>query len=301
MGWGDTRRPAALVQRAAAFARWAVRLLGAHHHSAISPISNFVSRSFSRREIVFAVLISCAAVTALVSFVAVAQERPFSPIRKLTTPDTDRSLVDIEIVGSTSRLPEVHKLEPERMLRFRLERAYIYTLNAKAEPGFEIVSLLVDVKTGLPTALFDAVSLRGKFHEDIPGIPDIPRAELLERTLLISLTSEMSAAALRRGSEGIAKCLGAKQSDELFEYNWNGGQNCFLPSYTRGSQYVGLYENNIFLRIMCENNEGPRLDCELTFPFEGFGIRILFSRVHLASWRDMIGHTVEFLKSKQYR
>jgi hypothetical protein len=233
--------------------------------------------------------------------IAMAQERPFDPIHKLTTAPTDRTLVDIEIVGSTSLLPEVHRLEPERVLRVRLERAYIYTLSTKEEPGFEIVSLDFDVRTGLPTALFDAVSLRGKFHQDIPGIPDIPRAELLQRTFTVLLSSEMSAAAVVRGSEGISKCRGERVGDELFAYNWNGGQNCFLQSYTRGAQYVGVYHNGIPLQIMCQNNEILSIDCQVTFPFKGFGVRVGFNRVHLPKWREVIDHATEFLRSNEYR
>src|ERR1700684_2577755 len=47
-----------------------------------------------------------------------ASGQPFSPIRKLSSWYTDRSLVDIEITGSTSLLPDIHRLEPERLLRF---------------------------------------------------------------------------------------------------------------------------------------------------------------------------------------
>jgi hypothetical protein len=67
-----------------------------------------------------------------------AEDRPFKPLRtKLYTPwNTERELVDIEIVGSTSRNPNSHRLEPERVLRFRLEKAYVSALLAEQEPGY---------------------------------------------------------------------------------------------------------------------------------------------------------------------
>ena len=62
-----------------------------------------------------------------------AEDRPFKPLRtKLYTPwNTERELVDIEIVGSTSRNPNSPRLEPERVLRFRLEKAYVSALLAE--------------------------------------------------------------------------------------------------------------------------------------------------------------------------
>ncbi len=44
-----------------------------------------------------------------------AMAQPFDPVRELTTWYTDRSLIDIEVVGSTSMLPDIHRLEPERV------------------------------------------------------------------------------------------------------------------------------------------------------------------------------------------
>jgi len=102
-------------------------------------------------------------------------------------------------------------------------------------------------------------------------------------------------------SAGIAKCRGLEQSDGLFAYDWNAGQNCFYQSYTRGSQYVVRLNDKMFLRIMCQNNEFPTLDCKLAFPFGKFGARVAFNHVHLAKWREVIDRTGEFLRSKQYR
>jgi len=299
MGRGDARWSAAVAKCAAAFTGLAGRLLWARRHSCQRANSNFLRARASQRPAFLAAFISAAVAMPIGLGGATAQERPFNPIRKLTTSPTDRTLVDIEIVGSTSLVPEFHRLEPERVLRFRLERAYIYILLTKTQPGFESVSLRFDSKTALPMALFDFVALSGSFHQDIPGIPVLSHTEIVERAFVISLSSEMSALTLKRGSAGIARCRGAERSDGLFAYNWNGGANCFLPSYTRGSQYVAPY-GDLSLQVTCQNSNFPSFDCELEFPFDRFGVRIAFNHIHLANWRAVIDRSADFLRSKQY-
>jgi hypothetical protein len=297
LGRGDTRRPTAVAKRAAAFAQSGVWLFWMHRRSSEDTGSNFISQ----RAALLAVFTSLAAATCVGLGMATAEERPFNPIRSVSTAPTDRTLVDLEIVGSTSLVPEQHRLEPERVLRLRLERAYILTLLTKPQPGFELVNLRFDVKTGLPMSLFDMVALRGKFHEDIPGIPDLSQIESIERAFSITLTSEMSASILERGSVGISKCRGVERGDGLFAYDWNADKHCFFQSYTRGSQYVARYDDKMFLRIMCENSNYPIIDCELVFPFEKFGVQVSFNHVHLSKWSEVIDRSAEFLRSKQYR
>jgi len=111
------------------------------------------SRSTGERAVVASV------VAGALAFAMTAQTsdlfaEPFKPVRELTTWYTDRTPIDIEIIGSTSMLPQFHHLEPERTLRFRLERAYVGILLAKDEPGFEIVHFSFDMETGLPESLF---------------------------------------------------------------------------------------------------------------------------------------------------
>jgi hypothetical protein len=230
-----------------------------------------------------------------------AMSQPFQPIRKLTTWYTDRRLVDIEIIGSTSLLPDRHELEPERVLRFRLERAYIQTLIAERGPGFEIVRFAFDMESGLADSLILAVSQGGRVHEDIPGVPVVSLADRLTRTLLVSLQSDESAAALRSGSERIAKCLGAPITEGLWAYEWEGRSDCRRSSYPNGSRYVVSYRDDLTLQLDCHGSAFPSIDCVLRFPFEGFGAGVTFHRDHLPKWRDMIEFASSFLKSKQYR
>ncbi len=111
-----------------------------------------------------------------------ASAQPFNPIRELTTWYTDRGLIDIEVVGSTSLVPQTHQLEPERLLRFRLERAYVEFFRAQTELGFELVTFGFDLETGLPVSLLSAVVMSGRFHEDIPGVPRVPQRERVRRS-----------------------------------------------------------------------------------------------------------------------
>jgi hypothetical protein len=96
----------------------------------------------------------------------------FKPIRERLTVSTDMTPIDIEVVGSTSLLPRVHELIPELIVRFRLESAYV-SLWAEREPGFEILSIGVDLETASPMSLFETVILGPRFGRDIPGIPKL--------------------------------------------------------------------------------------------------------------------------------
>jgi hypothetical protein len=226
--------------------------------------------------------------------------QPFQPIRKVITWNTDRSLVDIEVVGSTSMLPDRHTLEPDRVLRFRLERAYVDTLLAERGPGFEIVMFAFDMETGLPASLILAVSQGGRFHEDISGVPHVSQVDRLRRTLLISLHSDDSAELLQRATEAIGKCRGAAIQDDLLTFEWAGRPNCRKPSFPKGAQYVAIHDD-LMLHIECQEESFPGIGCNLRFPFEGFAARVTFHRDHLLRWREIVDRAARFLNSKQYR
>jgi hypothetical protein len=227
--------------------------------------------------------------------------QPFKPVRKLTSWYTDRSLIDIEIVGSTSLLPDVHQLEPERVLRFRLERAYVHQLLTQDKPGFEIVGFGFDMPTGLADSLIAAVSQSGRFHEDIPGVPRVADADRVRRTLFIALASDNSAAALRRGSSAREKCRGAPLGNGLFAYEWQGRSGCNRPSYAKITRQLALYDDDLLLSIDCREESFRGLGCKLRFPFEGFGAQVTFHRDHLPRWREIVEFASAFLKSKQYK
>jgi hypothetical protein len=62
------------------------------------------------------------------------------PIRELSSWYTDRSLIDI--IGSTSLVPDSHGLEPDGVLCFGMERAYVETLLTQSSPGYELGPVL---------------------------------------------------------------------------------------------------------------------------------------------------------------
>src|SRR5580704_12998938 len=247
------------------------------------------------------------AVAGVLALAATAQAsesfaEPFKPVRELTTWYTDRTPIDIEIVGSSSTLPESHHLEPERTLRFRLERAYVIAIIAKSEPGFDIVHFSFDMETGLPESLFFAVANKGRFHEDFAAVPILPFAEQVHRTLNISISSDGSAAVLEHASDIIRKkCLGASIGDGLSIYEWkNRLEYCQKPTYPNEADYVADYDGGLALRIVCQEERFPGTGCKLHFPFKGFAIELSFRRDHLRDWRMMIDRASEFLLSKEY-
>jgi len=239
----------------------------------------------------------------LTSIALEAETQSFRPVRELTTWYTDRSLIDIEIVGSSSKLPEFHHLEAERALRFRLERAYVNFLLTKSEPGFERIILSFDMQTGLPESLFFAVANKRRFHEDFAGVPILPFAEQVRRTLNISLSSDESAAVLQHASDVYReKCMGPPVGDGLWVFEWKDRlESCERTAYPNAEVYGADYDGGLALRILCQEKSFPGTGCTLHFPFKGFAVRLSFHRDHLRDWRMMIDKASEFLLSKEYR
>src|SRR5947207_15172393 len=48
-----------------------------------------------------------------------------NPARKLMGSNTDRDLIDVEVVATSGAGPDARFIEPRRALRLRLERAYV--------------------------------------------------------------------------------------------------------------------------------------------------------------------------------
>src|SRR6185295_14420984 len=113
----------------------------------------------------------------------------FNPVRSLTTWYTDRTPVDIEVVGG---------FDSKSVLRIRLERAFVQYLIARETT---IVSFGLDKDTGIPASLFSAVSPLGELDR-IPGVPSVPVPERLTRLLNIKIASNSSALSLRQTSDG---------------------------------------------------------------------------------------------------
>jgi hypothetical protein len=233
-----------------------------------------------------------------------ASAQAFNPIREkvVSSWNTNRNLVDIEIVGSTSMIQDLHRLEPERMLRFRLERAYLALFLAEKEPGFEIVDFAFDVETGLPESLFLA-SMQGPGHRDIPGVPALAQLERVQRDLHVAFQSDVPTAPLKRMSRTAAQCRGREVESTLFEYNPQGGEACLLPHSPPGTRrLIAPYDDDLSLVIICrDENAFPSVDCELQFPFHTFGATLRFHHDRLPKWRASVARAIDFLTSNEYR
>jgi hypothetical protein len=229
--------------------------------------------------------------------------QPFNPLRGkfYTAWNTDRDLVDIEVVGANSRSPNSHRLEPERVLRFRLEKAYVSALLTEKEPGHEIVGFSFDIDTELPASLLQAVWMKGPGHEDIPGVPLLPRLEWFQRTLSIEMHSDWSLYYLEQMSRKTGKCHGRQSESGLFENNPAGGEGCAVPAYPPMSRYMAPYDDNLPLIIECWDEPIPTINCELTFPYRGFGVELRFNHARLPKWRESVNSAIDFLKAKEYR
>ncbi|MBV8826420.1 MAG: hypothetical protein JO220_15640 [Hyphomicrobiales bacterium] len=228
---------------------------------------------------------------------------PFNPLRGMfaTVSNTDRDLVDLEIVGSTSRIPNAHQIEPGRVLRFRLEKAYVIALLTEREAGYEIVEFSVDRNTGLPESFFQAVATKGPGSRDIPGVPVLSLSQQIERTMLIELRSDWPTTALERVSRKIIPCHGRQLESGLFENNPTNGDACHLPSYPPQSRYIAPYTHDLSLIITCHDYPLPTIDCEVQFPFHGFAVSLTFNHHQLSEWRVVVEQAIDFLNSKEYR
>ncbi|TWB88832.1 hypothetical protein FBZ93_11714 [Bradyrhizobium macuxiense] len=222
----------------------------------------------------------------------------FKPIRERLTVSTDMTPIDIEVVGSTSLVPQFHELIPELVVRFRLERAYV-GLYAEREPGFEIFNIGVDLETASPISLFEAVILGPRFGRDIPGIPKLLPEELRRRNMRLSIHSNYRVEHMRKFSDILAGCRGQTAENGLWVYERK--TDCPGLSAQRFGR-VGQLEDTLLTDIQCDEVlPASWARCETSFPFEGFRVGLNFDRDLLPRWREVVDFSAGFLKSKQYR
>jgi|EndMetStandDraft_8_1072994.scaffolds.fasta_scaffold213549_2 hypothetical protein len=225
----------------------------------------------------------------------------FNPIRKLTTWYTDRNPIDIEVIGSTSRDPRQHVLQPNRALRFRLERAYVTDLVTRAEPGYEIVTFGVDMPTGLPNSIVKARHFGNEKAPDQPlKPPAISWVDGLKNYLAIQIQSEISDQTLVRRSHALQQCAGRALENGLTSYEWVGRPRCYAPGNPGGAKFIAQTDSSLKLLVECQKEDFRGIGCKLKFPFEGFGVEITFHREHLSEWGTMVAYAAKFLESKKH-
>jgi hypothetical protein len=117
-----------------------------------------------------------------------ARAQPFEPISELTTWYTDRNPIDVEIFATTGEGREARRLDPERKLHFRLERAYVGLVFRIQQPPYSSVMMSIDMPTGLPSELLIAPPEQVEARGD--EIPRLDHAASVKRTLNIVLGGE---------------------------------------------------------------------------------------------------------------
>lgn len=227
---------------------------------------------------------------------SLALSQPFQPITKLTTWYTDRTPIDLEIVASMGQGNEAHLLQPERKLRFRLERAYVDFLFRKEQPPSSSVMMSFDVPTGLPSVLFRAPPEQVDAKSD--KILQLDHATSVRRTLNIRLQSKEVVELVKRASSEIRRCRGPSRGNDLFLYDKNREESCVARSFGSGTKYVAELSDDTDLLIDCSNSRAT--NCEVSFPFEGFAPSVSFNESYLGGWREVIERAASFLRSKQY-
>jgi hypothetical protein len=153
----------------------------------------------------------------------------------------------------------------------------------------------------LPDSFILAVNQKGRFHEDIAGIPKMSLQEWGQRRLYIMLRSDGSAAALKRASDSLEACKGEAKDAQLFAYLSDKRRGCRLPVHRNGAMHVAQYDRDWLLEIECREESFRGLGCKVRFPFEGFAAEVSFHQRHLPNWRQVLDQADAFLKSKKYQ
>lgn len=226
---------------------------------------------------------------------AIANE--FRPVRERLAFSADRTPIDIEVVGSTSQLPKFHKLLPELVVRFRLERAYVQ-LFADHEPGFELLSIAVDFETGLPMALAGVENIGPRSGMNIPDTTKPSPEALRRRNVVLSVHSDRRVESFRKFDEKLVFCHGDVVENGMWAYEPRKGCSSL------GAQKFGKIaqmDDGSLSEVECDDAlPSSWARCEMRFSFEGFSVGLNFDRDLLPRWREVVSFSAEFLKAKRY-
>ena len=228
---------------------------------------------------------------------ALADDRPFVPVRTLTSWYTDRRPIDVEIVASSGIANEINFIEPRQSLKLRLERAYLDDIGWNAKPAHSSAAISFDTVTGLPRSLFVAPPQQVEERGD--NIVPLTHEESVRRTLNLRIDGHSSARTLRATSEKLDRCRGVQEGDGLFRFAGNASGYCRLAdARPRSTHYVAVLAGGESIKLTC--NDLP-IGCRMSFPFESFAPVVGFHRSRLSEWRKIIETATAFLNSKKYR
>ena len=211
-------------------------------------------------------------------------------------------LVDIEIVGSTSLVPHEHILEPYRVVRLRLERAYITSFFTKTVPGYSLLDIGIDRISGRPVSLINAVSMSGRFHKKIEGLPVLDLDERSRRHVMLTVRSDRSETWHANYTKDAEKCVGKSADSDLFEMIQSsslGARACSHSVYPDGRKWLARNDGVAFAVIECQGDGKRIAGCSTEFAFQNYSVEIRFHQSLLADWRSVIAFGEAFLRSKQ--
>jgi len=232
-----------------------------------------------------------------------AEEKGFHPVSvNLLGFSTDRNPVDIEIVGSTSLVPHQHQLEPDRVLRLRLDRAYITSFLTETAPGFSILDISIDQPTTLPQALIAAVSLQGRFHKDIAGVPALTPDEAIRRHVALAIRSDLPNGSFSNYAKGAAECVQEVGNNDLQELKLLpsfGAKACARTIQRDGRKWLARREGAAPTVIECHGGGGRVIGCSTSFDYQKFAVELRFHQSLLPKWRELIAFGEAFLSSRQ--
>jgi hypothetical protein len=233
---------------------------------------------------------------------AAAETVSFQPIqRSFFSTSTDQTPVDIEIVGSTT-LGHPHRSEPQpdRVLRLRIERAYITDyLAGWREQNASTLSLSIDRPTGLPTSLITVVGDKGRFHQNIPGVPVLAPSERVGRDVLITIDSGYADGSFVNYANEAAKCIRDSEGDDLWEMDLTtrAAPACTRGAYPRGRRWLAGHDGATPIVIECQERQNSV--CSTYIDYGRFSVAVYFHQSHLHEWKDVIEFARNFLNSKR--
>lgn len=225
-------------------------------------------------------------------------QQSFSPVRRLTTPDTDEVSIDVEVVGTSSINPGAHFLTPRRSLQLRLERAYVDTLLWRDTQGssFSALSLSLDSGSKQPRSISWA-----RMYKDKGSPKDITRDAVVamnRRTLIIQIDGHRTVEKLRADSTALLECRGAAERSDLFAVESNGSRYCEMNSRIRSTKkYLAMISPDLAAQIICTDD---LIGCRLSFPFDSFAPTVVFHQDRLPEWMNVVREASDFLQSKKF-
>jgi len=233
-----------------------------------------------------------------------ADTRRFEPIKtSLIGASTRRELVDIEIVGSAKSGIEANASKSDRAVRLRLERAFIANFLIDKPRGSSLLSLIVDQRTGLPSAILSGASQQDRRSQGNPEIPGIAYEEAVARQIILNLDSNVSDDTFANYFAEATRCAAESGNSALREIKQEksvGTSPCARSAYPDGRKWLVRATDGSPAIIECHGfNRPTTTHCSTRFVFQRFSVKLGFHESKLHQWFDVVEFGRKFLSSKQ--